>query len=149
MTQLPSRSELRRLDKRSDDRAEFAERLIAEMYGLEYVGDEGDWYDAVLESTGAKYQVKSTAVKRVKGSSGRFRLWESDHRSLVGSDTGGVAWYAFVLFDGKGGIVDVVRRKPSTVTTIVRESGAWNEAGHQDKPGDRQLKIPYGRVMNR
>lgn len=142
---LPARSELRRLDKRADDRSEFAELLVAEIYGLEHVGDKGDWYDAVLKSTMTKYQIKSTAVERVKGSSGRFRLWETDHRSLVASDSSGTAWYVFVLFDGKGGVVSVRRCKPSTVTRIVEEAGGWNQAGHADKPG-RQLKLPHEEV---
>lgn len=144
---LPPRRRLRKLDRRADDREELAELIVAEIYGLEHVGDEGDWFDAVLESTGTKYQVKSTTVERAKGATGRYRLWELQHRSLVGSDAAGTAWYVFVLFDPQGGIASIRRCRPSTVGAIVRSRGGWNEAGHEDRPGDRQLKLPYEEVL--
>jgi hypothetical protein len=43
-----------------------------------------------------------------------------------------------------GVAVDVVRRKPSTVTTIV--AGNWNAAGHAERNG-RQRKLPWPKVM--
>lgn len=147
MVDLPPRRELRRLDERADDRSEFAELLVAEIYGLDHTGDEFEWYDAVHPRTGTKVEVKSTAVERVKGGTGRFRLWEQQHRSLVASDASATAWYVFVLFDGSGGIVDWRRCRPSTVTRFVRaDGGSWSRAGHADRAG-RQHKVHYSEVF--
>ena len=145
---LPPAKRLRKLDRRADDRGDLAERIVSEMYGLRHVGDAGGWYDAVLESTGTKYQVKSTAEDGATSGSAEFRLWETDHRSLVGSDAQGTAWYTFVLFSKRDGLQEVRRMKPSTVTKIVQEFGGWNESGHRDK-NSRQVKLPQELVMNR
>lgn len=150
MTDLPPRRRLRKINKQSEgDRAKLAELLVAEMYDLEHVGDDGDWYDAIHPTTSTKYQVKSTAVERNVESASEFRLWEGDHRSLVASAASGegTAWYAFVLFGPNGGIVAVQRRQPSTVTRIVQENDGWRPAGHEDKDG-RQSKLEYGKVVD-
>lgn len=147
MTDLPPHSELRRLDERADGRDEFAELLVATMFDLEHTADDVEWYDARNPRTGTKFEVKSCAIDRVKGGTGRFRLWESQHRSLVASDAAGTAWYVFVLFDGSGGIVDTRRCRPSTVTQFVRsDGGSWNRAGHADRDG-RQHKVHYSDIF--
>lgn len=145
---IPPANRLRKLDRRAADRGDLAEEIVAEMFGLRHVGDKGGWYDAVLESTGTKYQVKSTAEDGATSGSAEFRLWETDHRSLVASDAQATAWYAFVLFDVRDGLQDVRRCKPSTVTSIVQEFGGWNEANHADKDS-RQVKLPQELVMTR
>ena len=79
------------------------------------------------------------------GASGRFRLWEDQHRSLTASDGQATAWYAFVLLSGTGEVVDVRRMKPSTVTEIV--GGDWNRADHAERDG-RQHKLPADEVFS-
>lgn len=119
----------------------FAERYVAESYGLAHVPNEADWYDCV-HPRGTKYEVKSTHETLASGAAGRFRLWEDQHRSLTAAEgaEGQTAWYAFVLFDEHDDVVDVVRRKPSSVTKIV--GGEWNDAGHAGRNG-RQHKTPW------
>jgi hypothetical protein len=127
----------------------FAERYVAESYDLDHRPNEADWYDCV-HPRGTKYEVKSTTEtysgEYSDGATGRFRLWEDQHRSLTAAEgsEGQTAWYAFVLLDTDGEVVDVVRRKPSTVTEIV--AGNWNQAGHAERNG-RQRKLPWPEVM--
>jgi len=122
----------------------FAERYVAESYGLEQAPNEADWYDCV-HPRGTKYEVKSTHETLANGATGRYRVWEDQHRSLTTAEgaTDQTAWYAFVLLDEDGEVVDVVRRKPLTVTEIV--GGEWNDAGHAERNG-RQHKIPWTEV---
>lgn len=98
------------------------------------------WDEAIDESTGTKYEVESTHED------GRFRLWEDQTRSLLSSDARGTAWVAFVLFDERGNVEAMQRRKPSTVNRIVRERGGWNRAGHSERDG-RQHKLPHDEVL--
>jgi len=118
----------------------FAEEYVANSYGLEHAPGEADWYDAVHPERGTKYEVKSTHT------GGRFRLWEGQVRSLVASDGQGTAWIAFVLLDANGNVVDVQRRKPSTVLQLVNDRGGFNRAGHQERDS-RQHKLPEEEVM--
>ncbi|WP_436929114.1 hypothetical protein [Halosimplex halobium] len=92
--------------------------------------------------------MKSTHETLASGAAGRFRLWEDQHRSLATAEgaEGQTVWDAFLLFDENGDVVDVVRRKPSTVTEIV--GGEWNDAGHASRDG-RQRKIPWDKVITR
>jgi len=129
-----------RTERPNERQGTFAEAYVAESYGLEHAPGETDWYDAVHSERGTKYEVKSTHT------GGRFRLWEGQVRSLVASDGQGTAWIAFVLLDQGGNVVDVQRRKPSTVLGLVNDRGGWNRAGHQERD-DRQHKLPEEEVM--
>lgn len=129
----------------------FAVEIVADVHDLVVDEASAEWYDAVDPSTGTKYECKSTHKTLDSGATGRYRLWYDQHRRLAGRDgqPDATAWYAFVLLDDSGDVVDVVRRKPSTVTTIVHEAGgAWNRAGHHDR-GDGQHKVPWRQVHNR
>jgi len=128
-----------RSERPNERQGTFAEEYVANAYGLDHAPRETDWYDAVHPS-GTKYEVKSTHT------GGRFRLWEGQVRSLVASDGQGTAWIAFVLLDQGGNVVDVQRRKPSTVLRLINERGGFNRAGHQERD-DRQHKLPEGEVM--
>lgn len=123
----------------------FAEQLVASIHDLEHRPDETDWYDAVNPRTGTKYEVKSTHQELESGAPGRFRLWRDQHRSLVASDAAGTAWYTFVLLSSGGDVLDVQRRRPSTVTRLVE---SWNRAGHGERDGP-QYKLPWPQVMDR
>lgn len=133
-------------DHPNERQGEFATEYVADEYDLEVENDVTDWYDAVAPSTGTKYEVKSTHQTLASGATGRFRLWEDQHRSLVAAESaeGQTAWYAFVLLDDNDSVQDVVRRKPSTVTGIV--GGEWNRAEHDDR-GDGQHKVPWYQVF--
>lgn len=131
-----------------EDRQGVAEELVAEAYGLAHRPDRADWFDAVLEASGTKYEVKSTGMRigDEYPAPGRFRLRRDQTRSLVASDAQGTAWYAFVLFDEDAGEAYIQRRRPATVAGIVEDRGGWNEAGHDEF--DRQHKLPYDEVVN-
>jgi len=126
---------------------EFATNVVADTYGLVVENDDADWYDAVHPNSEAKTECKSARRELADGSTGRYRLWEDQHRSLVASDASGTAWYGFVLLDDDGTVVDVQRRKPATVGAIVRDRGGWNQAGHS-KRESRQHKLPWSEVIN-
>jgi hypothetical protein len=142
-----SRGQQRRLQREASF-ADVAEEIVAEEYGLDGLGLDPDWWDLRTES-GTKYQVKSTSTEigeKYPGS-GRFRVWQGQHRSLVASDAVGTAWYAFVLLDEDRGVLRIQRRRPSTVGRIVRERGGWNRSGHESQ--GRQHKLPWETVVDR
>jgi len=120
----------------------FATEAVADRFDLVVENDVAEWYDAVDPSTGTKYECKSTSKELESGATGRFRVWEDQHRSLTtaASADGQTAWYGFVLLDDNGRVEEMVRRKPSTVTKIV--GGEWNRAGHSERDS-RQYKIPW------
>jgi hypothetical protein len=117
------------------------------MYDLAVENEIEDWYDAVNDRTGTKYECKSTRVVLSNGRPGRFRLWEDQIASLEASDRAGTAWVAFVLLDQGGDVVAVQRRKPSTVRKAVENRGGWNRAGHREREG-RQHKLPWPEVVD-
>jgi hypothetical protein len=122
-----------------------AAQLVASEYDLEVDEQTAEWFDAVNPRTGSKYEVKSTKARIGDDypNDGRFRLWEDQHRSLLASDAAGTAWYVFVLFDDNGGVEDMRRMRPSTVSALVP---TWNQSGHQDRQS-RQYKLPWPEVM--
>jgi len=132
------------MDGRNSDRGATAAHAVADRYGLEI--ESTPWYDAIHPETGTKYEVKATSRRLDDGSTGRFRLWEGQHRSLVASDAQATAWYAFVRLSQSGDVLDVQRRRPSTVTRLVRERGGWYDAGHEGKDG-RQFKLAHDAVF--
>ena len=114
------------------------EDYVARRFELEEC-PENDWCDLVNPRTGTQWEVKVCQPNR------RFRLWEDNHRSLTASDGQKTAWYYFIVVSKNGNIVDTQKRKPSTITRIVRERGGWNESGHER--GSRQHKLPPSAVM--
>lgn len=138
--------------RRANERqGEAAGEIVAKEYGGEHVPGESFWYDVVTPS-GTKIEVKSTHVRLEDGSEGRFRLWEDQHTSLTSAEASGTAWYAFVLFGQDEELMKIQRRKPSTVTRIVREIALedgepWSVAGHKERQS-RQKKIPWSEVMS-
>ena len=145
MIELPIRSLGRSQQRRvqGDEFDQLAESLVAEEFGLSEFND-AEWYDAVLKSTGAKYEVKSTS-SRIRSGAGRFRLWEGQHRSMTAAEGQNAAWYAFVLLDTDDGVIRIQRRRPSTVTGIINDRGGWNRSGHESK--GRQHKLPINEVF--
>lgn len=151
MIEIPIRS-MSRGEKRKLQSASFgdlAESFVVHEYGYQSDNSSESWFDAIHPNTGAKIEVKSTSTKIGKKypGDGRFRLWENQHKSLVASDRSGVAWYAFVLLDADDAVLKIQRRKPSTVTRLVRARGGWNKAGHRDRSG-RQHKLPWRAAIN-
>lgn len=144
---LPDRQQdmLRRGE--SDD---VAEEIVADALGPngKHRPDRAEWYDVVLDSTGAKTEVKSTwtEIGDEFPAGGRFRLRRDQLRSLHAANATGVAWVAFVLFDEGSGEVRVRRVRPSTVSRWVRERGGWNRAGHEEF--SHQHKLPYSVVFS-
>lgn len=128
--------------QRSKSFGDVAEELVGEWYDVD-LARGAEWFDLEHQGSGAKYQVKSTP-STIGGSypgAGRFRLWESQHRSLTASEGQGTAWYCFVLLHEGEGELWFRRMFPSTVTRRVRERGGWNRSGH--KSYERQHKLPW------
>lgn len=143
------RKQQRRLQ--GGDSAVVAEELVAEELGAnaKHRPDRAEWYDVVLETTGAKTEVKSCwrRVGDAHPADGRFRLRRDQLRSLLSSNASGTAWVAFVLFDENTGEARVRRVTPSTAWGWVNERGGWNEAGHDEF--DYQHKLPWDEVFSR
>lgn len=155
MSDLPSGPVMRRQDvDQGADSSEFAEQIVAVEYELVHSGDRFEWFDAYNPRTSpeTKYEVKS-AHQYVKRNwfgqnervAGRFRVWESQTRSLVNSDAAGSAWYVFVVLDERESVVDMRRCQPSTVLRMVRDRGGWNDSGHQEM--GRQHKLPIDEIF--
>jgi hypothetical protein len=153
-----TRDMVRRADQaasKPDVRSEngvFASVLVAELFDLVHDNDSADWYDCRNPRTGTKFEVKSmeaTIDGRDEDSrvevDGRFRLWESQMRSLAnaaGAD-GQSAWVVFVLLDERGDPVNLRRVKVSTVYSWVHdEMDGWDESGHDNEDLGRQQKLP-------
>jgi hypothetical protein len=140
--------------RRANERqGEAAGEIVADEFNGEHVPGESYWYDVVTPN-GTKYEVKSThaEVGDEYPSEGRFRLWEDQHTSLTSAEASGTAWYAFVLFSEEDEVLGIQRRKPSTVTRIVRdialEDGEpWSVSEHRERQ-TRQKKIPWSEVMS-
>lgn len=134
---------------RSGESEVVAEEIVAEALGPNgrHRPDRAEWYDVVLDSTGAKTEVKSTwtEVGDKYPAGGRFRLRRDQTRSLHAANASGVSWYVFVLFDEDSGDLRVRRVRPSTVSRWVRDRGGWNHAGHEEF--DYQHKLPYSVVF--
>lgn len=134
----------------NEHQGEAAGEIVADELGGDHAPEEAHWYDVVLPS-GTKVEVKSTHVRLENGSEGRFRLWEDQHTSLTSAEASGSAWYAFVLFGQDDELLNIQKRRPSTVTRIVRdialEDGEpWSLAEHRQRQS-RQKKIPWSGVM--
>lgn len=141
-----SRGQQRRL-QRSASFEDVAEEIVADVFGLEGLGLDPEWWDLRHPSRPTKHQVKSTSTtvgQRYPGD-GRFRLWESQTRSLIASDAQATAWYSFVLMDESAGVLRVRRARPSTVLSWVNDRAGWNKSGH-DSQG-RQHKLPHSVVF--
>lgn len=144
------RSRLRDIDSRSDSDDVLAERIAAAVYGATHDADSAEWYDAVDESSGTKYEVKS-AHKDIGDdypAAGRFRLRKGQIRSLINSrhaGDSGSSWVVFVLFEHDQP-VDINRMHASTVLDLVKERGGWNRAGHDEF--DCQHKLDIGAVFD-
>jgi hypothetical protein len=126
---------------------ELAEEIVAEEYGLEGESLDPEWWDLRHPSRTTKYQVKSTqsTIGEDYPAAGRFRVWETQTRSLIASDAQATAWYAFVLFDDSNGSLRIRRMRPSTVNDLVQNLGGWGPSGHQSQ--GRQHKLPIGEVF--
>lgn len=142
------REQQRRLQ--GDESDVVAEEVVAEELGssAKHRPDRAEWYDVVLETSGAKTEVKSTWVRigEAYPADGRFRLRRDQLRSLHAANASGVAWIAFVLFDENRDELRIRRVRPSTVSAWVRERGGWNRAGHAEF--DRQHKLPASVVFD-
>lgn len=128
----------------SESFGDLAETIVSEVYELNPFID-ASWYDATDESTGVRYEVKSTATEvgdKYPGD-GRFRLWKGQHTSLTRSQG---AFYAFVLLDEQTGKLRVERMRPTKVTGIIQSRGGWNTANHGSR-SDKQHKLPHGEVF--
>jgi hypothetical protein len=75
---------------------------------------------------------------------GRFRLFEGQLRSLVAADARGTAWVVFVLFDEDRQPVDLRRMRPGTVLRLVNERSGWHKSGHEK---GKQHKVPIKPVF--
>jgi len=142
-----TRGQLDQLQRGGKAFDELAEELVADEYGLEGLALDPEWWDLRHPDRPTKYEVKSTSTKigeKYPGD-GRFRVWESQTRSLIASDAKATAWYAFVLFDEADGVLRIQRMQPSTVLSVVNERGGWNLSGHQSM--GRQYKIPWTEIF--
>lgn len=144
------RSELRRITDPNQDRDVFAERLVAAIVDGTHDPDSAHWYDVRVDRTGTKIEVKSTATRIGDDypADGRFRLWESQIRSLINSRHAGetgTTWVAFVLFDEDGQPRRARRMHAETVLRLVRDRAGWNDSGHEEY--DHQHKLPIDSVF--
>lgn len=147
-----TRRDFDRANERAENNGEFGEYLAAAAYGVARKPDEEDWYDLRHLERGTKYEVKTTQQQidgrdksRRVAVPGRFRLWESQLRSLLtasGAD-GQTAWVVFVLLDADGSPVAMRRVQPSTVWRWVTEDyDGWDASGHENEDLGRQQKLP-------
>jgi hypothetical protein len=142
--------------QRSDGVGDVEEQIVAESFDLlDVSGDDAEDADLRNPRTEARYEVKSANATVGSGEvdgrqttePGRFRLWEDQHRSIVGYDAQPelAGWYVFVRCDRQGTPQVMRRVEPSTVTKLV--DGGWNDASHEGRDA-RQYKLPIGEVFD-
>ena len=154
VTDEMSRRRLNKLVGQSEGAGDLEERIVAESFDLlDVSGDDAEDADLRNPRTEARYEAKSaqTTVSAERGGPGtepgRFRLWEDQHRSIVGYDAqpDKTGWYVFVLKDEQGTPQVMSRVEPSTVTGLV--GGEWNDASHEGRDA-RQYKLPIDEVFD-
>lgn len=121
-----------------------AEEFIRRRFDLD--PPEAEWHDGV-DPDGIKYEIKSAqetvSAGDNKTESGRFRLWEDQHRSLTASKGQiGEAYYVFIVSNR-----EAVKVSATEVTEWVNELDGWNKAGHSRRDS-RQKKIPVDFVYD-
>lgn len=156
VTDEVSRRRLNKLLGQSEGAGDLEEMIVAESFDLlDVSGDDAEDADLRNPRTEARYEVKSANATVGAGlvdgeqttEPGRFRLWEDQHRSLVGYDAQPdlAGWYVFVYSDAQGTPQVMRRVEPSTVTKLV--DGQWNDASHEGRDA-RQYKLPIGEVFD-
>lgn len=153
VTEEVSRRRLNKLLGQSEGSGDLEEKIVAEAFDLlDVSGDDAEDADLRNPRTEARYEVKSANATVGAGDgeteAGRFRLWEDQHRSLVGYDAQPdlAGWYVFVYADAQGTPQVMRRVEPSTVTKLV--DGRWNDASHEGRDA-RQYKLPIDEVFDR
>jgi hypothetical protein len=152
VTEEVSRRRLNKLLGQSEGAGDLEEKIVAEAFDLlDVSGDDAEDADLRNPRTEARYEVKSANATVGSGNgeteAGRFRLWEDQHRSLVGYDAQPdlAGWYVFVYSDAQGTPQVMRRVEPSTVTKLV--DGRWNDASHEGRDS-RQYKLPIDEVFD-
>jgi hypothetical protein len=152
VTEEVSRRRLNKLLGQSEGAGDLEERIVAEAFDLlDVSGDDAEDADLRNPRTKSRYEVKSANARVGSGGTdtepGRFRLWEDQHRSIVGYDAqpDRTGWYVFVYSNAQGTPQVMRRVEPSTVTNLV--GGAWNESGHEGREA-RQHKLPIDEVFD-
>ncbi|GAB3315204.1 hypothetical protein [Haloplanus salinarum] len=152
VTEEVSYRRFQKLQERARTAGELEERIVAEAFDLlDVSGDDAEDADLRNPRTQARYEVKSANATVGSGNGetedGRFRLWEDQHRSIVGYDAQPdlAGWYVFVRCDRQGTPQVMRRVEPSTVTKLV--DGRWNDASHEGRDA-RQYKLPIGEVFD-
>jgi len=152
VTEEVSRRRLNKLLGLSEGAGDLEEKIVAEAFDLlDVTGVDAEDADLRNPRTEARYEVKSANATVGSGAgkteAGRFRLWEDQHRSIVGYDAQPdlASWYVFVRCDAQGTPQVMRRVEPSTVTKLV--DGRWNDASHAGRDA-RQYKLPIGEVFD-
>jgi len=139
-----SRGQQRDLQRGGPAFPDLAEQLAADVYGYDLERTRAEWWDVRHPSRPTKGEVKSTSSS-IKSGPGRFRVFESQTKSLIRSDAQATAWYTFVLFDESAGVLRIRRMRPSTVNDLVQDLGGWGPSGHQSQ--GKQHKLPIDEVF--
>lgn len=121
-------------------------------YGLSV--ESAEYYDAVSEGNGKKYEVKACARELDSGTTGRFRFWREEHNDLA--DRRGM--YVIAVYDltradelqadhpdadpeAEVFAEAIEGMKKISPATVKAASTEWYNSGHADK-GD-QTKTPW------
>jgi hypothetical protein len=150
-----TRKRFQKLQSQHEAPGDLEESIVAEAFGLlDVSGDAAEDADLRNADTEARYEVKSANAVVDAGvvdgtqttEPGRFRLWEDQHRSIVGYDSqpDRTGWYVFLRSDADGLPLQIRRVEPSTVTKLV--DARWNDASHEGRDA-RQYKLPIDDVF--
>jgi len=140
-----TRSDKDRLQRPNREVSSFVEGLVVS----EYAGFESAFTDSLvydIQGSGETVaEVKHALRRHEGGGKGRFRIFKQQHNALVRRDRQGTAYYVFVLISPQDNLLQMVRKKPSSVGRLIAGRGGFYIASHISGP---EHKLPWGEFFS-
>jgi len=140
-----TRSDKNRLQRPNREVSSFIEQLVVTEYSdFESGFTDSSAYD-IQGSGDTVAEVKHTLRRHTSGQKGRFRIFKQQHNGLVRRDRRGTAYYVFVLISPQDDLLQMVRKKPSSVGRLIAGRGGFYNASHN---AGQDHKLPWGEFFS-